>query len=97
MLVVSRLSFDEELLVRSANEQGLVSRYVYIDRTWENPARLAFFYRMKYAVPATFGLTRHVPSGHLILVGSSPSCQAIEAIDWRNVWNRDYVVANWNQ
>src|SRR6266446_2974410 len=70
----------------------LFLRYVYIDRTWEKPDRLAFFVqRMKYAALATFGLTRYVPSGHLLLVDSPSRCQAADAIDWRNVWNRDYV------
>ena len=69
MLVVLRVSFDEEPLLRSAREQGDVLRYVYIDRSWEKPDRLAFFVeRMKYAALATFGLTRYVPSGHLLLV-----------------------------
>ena len=92
VLVVLRISFDDEPLVQSAREQGGVLRYAYIDGTWEKPDRLAFFIqRMKYAALATFGLTRYVPSGHLLLVDSPPRCQAADAIDWRNVWNRDYV------
>ena len=94
VLVVLRVSFDEETLLRAAPEQGDVSRYVYIDSSWEKPARLAFFVeRMKYAALATFGLTRYVPSGHLLLVASASRCQLIDAIDWRDVWNRDYVGA----
>jgi hypothetical protein len=95
VLVVLRVSFDEEALVRSAREQGNVLRYVYIDRSWEKPDRLAFFVeRMEYAALATLGLTRYVPSGHLLLVASTSRCQAAaDAIDWRNVWNRDYVDA----
>ena len=50
-----------------------------------------FVERMKYAALATFGLARYVPSGHMLLVELPPDCQAAEAIDWRNVWNRDYV------
>jgi hypothetical protein len=94
VLVVLRISFDDEPLVRPAREQGDVLRYVYIDGFWETPDRLAFFVeRMKYAALATFGLTRYVPSGHLLLVDSPPGCEAADAIDWRNVWNRDYVGA----
>jgi hypothetical protein len=92
VLVVLRVSFDDEPLLSSAREQGGVSRYVYIDRSWERPARLAFFVRrMKYAVLATFGLTRYVPSGHSIFVASASRCQLVDSIDWRNVWNRNYV------
>ena len=46
---------------------------------------------MKYAALATFGLTRYVPSGHLLLVDSPLRCQTADAIDWRDVWNRDYI------
>jgi hypothetical protein len=94
VLVILRVTFDYEPVMQSAREQGDVLRYVYIDRSWEKPDRLAFFVdRMKYAALATFGLTRYVPSGHLLLVEASPQCQAADAIDWRNVWNRDYVGA----
>jgi hypothetical protein len=93
VLVVLRVQFDAEALLSFAREQGDALRYVYIDRSWEKPDRLAFFVeRMKYAALATFGLTRYVPSGHLLLVDSPSQCEAItDAIDWRNVWNRDYV------
>jgi hypothetical protein len=92
VLVVLRVSFDDEPLLHFAHEQGDLLRYVYIDRSWEKPDRVAFFIeRMKYAALATFGLTRYVPSGHLLLVVSPPQCELANAIDWRNVWNRDYV------
>jgi hypothetical protein len=92
VVVVLRVSFDEEPLLRFAHEQGDVLRYVYIDRSWKKPARVALFVeRMKYAALATFGLTRYVPSGHLLLVHEPSRCAAANAIDWRNVWNRDYV------
>src|SRR5262245_28750707 len=76
MQVVLRVSFDEEPIVESARVQGNVLRYVYIDRSWEKPDRLAFFVeRMRYAGLATFGLTRYVPSAHLLLVDSPSECQ----------------------
>ncbi len=92
VFVVLRISFDDEPLMRPARERGDALRYVYIDRSWEKPERLAFFVeRMKYAALATFGLTRYVPSGHMLLLGAPSQCQAADAIDWRNVWNRDYI------
>jgi hypothetical protein len=94
VLVVVRVVFDEESFMHFAREQGDVLRYVYIDRAWEKPDRLALFLeRMKYAALAIFGLTRYVPSGHMLLVESPPQCKAADAIDWRDVWNRDYVRA----
>jgi hypothetical protein len=71
-----------------------VSRYVYIDHSWEKPDRLGFFVtRMKYAALATFGLTRYAPSGYLLLVASPSQCDLADAYDWQNVWSRDYVAA----
>jgi hypothetical protein len=89
--VVLRVTFDSEPLVRYARERGDVLRYAYLGRSWEKPDRLAFFLeRMKYAALATFGLTRYVPSGHLLLVDAPSGCQIADAVDWRDVWNRDY-------
>jgi hypothetical protein len=85
-----RVTFDYEPLVQSARERGDTLRYAYIDRIWEKPDRLAFFVeRMKYAALATFGLTQYVPSAHLLLIEAASGCQVADAIDWRNVWNRD--------
>jgi hypothetical protein len=99
VLIVLRVTFDYEPLLRSAlfrsaAEQENVLRYVYIARSWRKPDRLAFFAeRMKYAALATFGLTRYMPSGYLLATDSPSDCQIVDAIDWRDVWNRDYVKA----
>jgi hypothetical protein len=94
LFVVVRLNFDFEPFVRPAREQGDVTRYVYIDRSWEKPERLAhFIQRVKYAALAPLGLTPYVQSGRLLLVDSPPQCHVVDAIDWRNVWNRDYLIA----
>lgn len=96
VLVVSLFTtFDQEPIVLSAREHGDVLRYVYIDRAWDKPDRLAVFVeRIKYAVLATLGLTRYVPSWHLLLIKSPSPCRVADAIDWRPVWNRDYLTAN---
>jgi hypothetical protein len=95
VLVILHVTFDYEPLFRSAHEQGDDLRYIYIGRAWEKPARLAFFVeRMRYAALATFGLTRYVPSGHLIIVDSPSACRdVVDAIEWRDVWSRDYLEA----
>jgi len=47
------VTFDQASLVRSAREPHYAPRYVYIDRSWDKPHRLAVFMeRMKY-VPNT--------------------------------------------
>ena len=59
VLVIANVLFDEEPLMRFAREQGDDVRFVYIDRSWEKPDRLAFLVeKMKYAALAVFGLTR---------------------------------------
>src|SRR6266436_5402667 len=37
VLVVLRLTFDEDAAFSSARERGDVLRYIYIDRSWEKP------------------------------------------------------------
>lgn len=93
--VALRVNFDIAPFVQSsAREAGNIARYVYIDRSWETPNRLGFFvYRLKYAALATFGLTPYAPGGHVMLVEAPPDCQSAKTVDWRNVWNRDYVKA----
>jgi hypothetical protein len=78
-------------------EERNVRRYVYIDRSWQKPDRLAFFVqRMKYALLKTFRLTRYDPNPRVLLVDAPLGCQIVDRIDWRNVWNRDYIAAGHN-
>jgi hypothetical protein len=85
-------AFEQDLVSRSAREPGDVLRYVYIDRIWDKPDPLAFFIeRVKYAALATFGLTRYLPSWHLLRVELPPQCKVANAIDWRMVWDRNYL------
>ncbi len=93
--VVLGVNFDIAPFVQAtARETGDMARYVYIGRSWGKPQRLAFFaYRMQYAVLATFGLSRYVPGGHLLLIEAPLDCRSIETLDWRNAWNRAYVKA----
>jgi hypothetical protein len=85
-------TFDEVPIVRAASEPDDGIRYVYIDRDWKHPARLAFFVeRMKYAALATLGLTQYVPSQRFLLIDAPSQCQIVDAIDWREVWSRDYL------
>jgi len=92
VLVVAHMFFEEEPVMHVARDRGNIVRYVYIDRVWDKPDRLArLVERMKYAALASFGLTPYVPWGHLLLVASPPRCEVAAAIDWRNMWNRDYI------
>ena len=87
------VTLEYQAVLPLAREQGVL-RYVYIDRSWEEADRLAFYLeRMKYAVLKTFGLTRYLPAPLLLLVESQSRCGIIDSIDWRDVWSRDYVGA----
>ena len=90
-----RLStFEEKSLMKSASEQGYTRRYVYFDQSWDRPEpRAAFVQRMKYSALTMFGLTEYVPSRFLVLVETPKNCRTAEAVDWRLVWNRDYLAA----
>lgn len=90
VLVVPLLTtFDQEPVVRSAGAPGDVLRYVYIDRVWDKPDRMAVLVeRIKYSALAIFGLTRYAPTWRLLLVVSPYQCRAADAIDWRSAWDR---------
>ena len=65
---------------------------------WNAPNRLAvFFARINHAVLAAFGLSRYVPSWHLLLVDAPLGCSAVDSVDWRLVWDRDYQAAAQNK
>jgi hypothetical protein len=94
VVVVLEENLDREAMADLGGDEGDALRYVYIDRDWEKPDRLAFFVeRLKYAALKAFRLTRYVPDPHLLLVVSSPGCRVAGRIDWRDVWNRDYLAA----
>ena len=94
LIVLLRVTFDQEPIVRYAHQKGDTIRYVYIDHIWDAPRRLAVFVqRIKYAALMTIGLTRYMPSWHLLLIESPAHCRGIDAIDWRIAWDRDYLKA----
>jgi hypothetical protein len=92
LAVFLAVTLQEEAAVRSVRGPGDVLRYVYLDGTWETPDRLGIFIqRVKHEALAGFGLTQYVPSRSVLLVESPPGCQVADAVDWRVVWDRDYL------
>ena len=97
-VVVTYEDLGQGAILGVGGEEGDVLRYVYIDRSWDKPDRLALYLqRMKYALLKTFRLTRYDPDPRVLLVDAPPGCQVADAIDWRNAWNRDYVVGATNR
>jgi hypothetical protein len=86
------VNFDQETLVGTPPPPDYGRRYVYIDHIWGKPNRPAVIVeRARQAALAVLGLTRYVPSWHLLLVDAPLGCKAADAVDWRPVWDRDYL------
>ena len=85
------LTFEEEPAIRSAREPGYTLRYFYIERSWEEPRRLAVFVeRIKYAALAVLGFTRFTPFRQVLLVESPSHCRVADDVDWQFVWSQAY-------
>jgi hypothetical protein len=86
---VLETSLEQIAIVSPEQQQGYRRYYVYFGRVWQRPDRLAiFFEKNKQAMLATLGLTRYVPSWHLLLVDAPLGCAAAAGVDWRAVWER---------
>jgi hypothetical protein len=91
-VMLRSLSLAEEPIAQVM--PGYVRRYLYIERSWDAPRRAAIWLeRAKYGVLALFGGTRYVASGQLLQVELPPRCDAANAIEWRMVWDHDYLAA----
>jgi hypothetical protein len=92
LVVLLAVTFDQEPVAQSARRPGYVLRYIYIDRSWDKPHRLAVVAeRAKYAALAVFGLTRYMPSRQLLLVETPADCRLADDIDWQIAWSHDYL------
>jgi len=82
-------TLEEDPTIRSSREPGYTLRYVYIERSWEEPPQLAVYVeRVKYAALAMLGLTRYTPFRQVLLVEIPPHCSAAGDVDWGGVWQR---------
>jgi hypothetical protein len=94
VLISLRLGSFEEESLQSPAEAGYVRYYVYYDNKWDKPERWAvLLQRAKYEALAMFGLTEYVVSWRLLMIDAPERCEAAEAVDWRPVWNRNYLFA----
>ena len=94
LVVLLSVTFEQEPLARSLRRQGDALRYIYVDRTWDAPNRLAVFFEWKkYKLLAGFGLTQYAPSRYMLLLHSPAGCREAETIDWKDVWRREYPTA----
>lgn len=93
LVTLVAVTLEQEALVGShASFAGAQRRYIYIDQAWDQPRRFdVFLERAKYAVLSGVGLSSYLPSWHMLLVESPANCRAIQQIDWRLVWDRNYL------
>jgi hypothetical protein len=93
LVTLLTVTLEQEAIVRShASFPGAQRRYIYLDRVWDQPRRFeVFIERAKYAVLSAVGLSSYVPSWHMLLVESPANCREIQQIDWRLVWDRNYL------
>lgn len=90
-VVLRSLTLSEEPLVQSAPEY--VRRYVYIENNWTRPYRVAvWLQRAKYYFLTIIGQTQYIPSGQMLQVEIPRYCE-VAAVDWRKVWDRDYLAS----
>ena len=86
------ITFEEMPIVQAVPGQHDNRRYVYLNRIWNRPERLPVFVEWQMHRALTmFGLTRYVPSRYMLLVDSPPGCRVADAIDWQNVWDRNFL------
>jgi hypothetical protein len=87
LVTLLSLNLEEDPTIRSRREPGYALRYVYIERSWEEPSRLAVHVeRVKYAALAMVHLTRYTPFRQVLLVETPPQCSIVDDVDWQEIW-----------
>jgi hypothetical protein len=95
-LVIAPLdvSLDRVPLVPQLDGEAYAVRYVYLDRAWTKPDHLALVIKWRiHKVLGIFGLSRYVPSGYVLLIDAPRGCRIIDAVNWRPVWDRNYLAS----
>jgi hypothetical protein len=86
------VGLDQLALLQAIRGDGYAPRYAYLDQAWNKPDRFAVFLEWKvHTALAVFGLTRYVVSPYLLLIDAPQDCRTLDAIDWRLVWDRNYL------
>jgi hypothetical protein len=91
LIALLHVTLEEEPFMQT-DQQAYVTRYIYLDRTWDSPNRLASFFEWKKnKLLALLGLTQYAPSDWMLRLASPLGCVFVDTIDWRGVWSYDYV------
>ncbi len=93
-VIFRTITLEEQAIIQPAPDVGYVRRYFYIDlKSDKADARAVWIERVKYELLAMLRLTRYIPSRYLLQVEAPLHCSAVETIDWRPVWRRDFLTA----
>jgi hypothetical protein len=88
------VSFEEDALVQGSSDPGYVVRYRYADLAWDKPNGASLMLnRAGLAVLVTMGLTPYLPLRYVLRIDAPEECLAVKAVDWRLVWDRNYLSA----
>jgi hypothetical protein len=91
---IALLSIDLEQLpwLRALDRENRMLDFIYYDRRWREPDRVSIFWEhKKQQALAVVGLTSFVPSPYLLGIMAPSGCNAADAIDWRQIWDRRYL------
>jgi hypothetical protein len=85
---------EQAPLLETQNLEGRTLYFVFYDRRWRAPDRVAIAWeRKQQKALALFGLTRFVPSAYMLAIAAASDCRAADVIDWQNVWDRRYLAS----
>jgi hypothetical protein len=81
------LTFEEEPAARAAREPGYTTRFIYVERIWGEPHRLAVFIeRLKHVALGFVRATDFIPYRQVLLVEAPEPCRAADDVDWSLLW-----------
>jgi hypothetical protein len=91
---IALLSIDLEILswLKARTPENQTLQFIYYDQRWREPDRVSIFWEQKkQQALAVVGLTSSVPSPYLLGITTPSGCNAADAIDWQQIWDRRFV------
>jgi hypothetical protein len=84
----------EQVPLLEAQNQGMVLRFIFYDRSWPTADRVSMTWeRGKQKALAVLGLTRYVPSEYMLAIGVPSGCKAADSVAWDKIWERRYLAS----
>jgi len=94
-VVPLNLTLETAPLLHLVDEPGDIRRFVYIER--DSPEKEGFRVFLEYAKHTALGmvgLSPYFAYPTLVMATEPPDCRAVESVDWRLIWSRDYTAAS---